>query len=405
MTARIIALIAFAGLLATGAAPARAEPSPRVVGGSTASIQSYPYQAIVTDGSFLCGGSIRDPTHVVTAAHCLLDTSSAYPQIAPPGGLFVIFATDDISGPVPQQNTRDVQSVALDRRYLRRLTGSEYDSALLTLPAGDPIPLSNSAQPIQLAEAGADGSFLEAGDPATVTGFGTTGENESTSDQLRAVELPIVNDPFCANTYGSEFVAPAMVCAGDTASGGRDACQGDSGGPLAVDTPAGRRLAGIVSFGNGCGRPEFPGVYTEVAEAATRAFLTSSPPAPPAVTGVEPTVGGTAQVGATVSCAAPAVGGATQAQFFFYRFDGTNFTGLAQSASSTLTVPEQALGQQLLCDVRYENDGGFGYAVGKQLIGPVTPAPPPDTTPDNPRGIALGRARASRACAARAAPA
>lgn len=41
----------------------------------------------------------------------------------------------------------------------------------------------------------------------------------------------------------------------------RDACTGDSGGPV---TQA-EILVGLVSFGHGCGRAQFPGVNTRVA--------------------------------------------------------------------------------------------------------------------------------------------
>ena len=43
---------------------------------------------------------------------------------------------------------------------------------------------------------------------------------------------------------------------------GRDTCSGDSGGPLVCP---GLGLVGVTSWGQGCGRPDQPGVYTEVA--------------------------------------------------------------------------------------------------------------------------------------------
>jgi secreted trypsin-like serine protease len=73
-----------------------------------------------------------------------------------------------------------------------------------------------------------------------------------------------MTDVRCDDLYGRFFNAASQLCAGRD-DGSVDACQGDSGGPAVARRPDGTPvLAGIVSYGEGCGQPLFPTVYTKV---------------------------------------------------------------------------------------------------------------------------------------------
>ena len=58
------------------------------------------------------------------------------------------------------------------------------------------------------------------------------------------------------------FVVVGFLCAGGEE--GKDACKGDGGGPLVCSVGGVWHLAGIVSWGIGCGERDIPGVYVKV---------------------------------------------------------------------------------------------------------------------------------------------
>ncbi|MCL4168653.1 UNVERIFIED_CONTAM: hypothetical protein GTU68_008266 [Idotea baltica] len=127
------------------------------------------------------------------------------------------------------------------------------DIALLALAT--PFSLGDFVQPIPLPA-----PLQNTTGDCVLTGWGDVAEDGPNPDVLQKLTLPVISDQECRQDYLSLEIADSMICAG-VPEGGKDACQGDSGGPLACQG----YLGGIVSWGEGCAEPGYPGVYTEVA--------------------------------------------------------------------------------------------------------------------------------------------
>ena len=108
---------------------------------------------------------------------------------------------------------------------------------------------------------------------------------------LRQLEVPILSNKRCELLYRRaghpQHIPDIFMCAGysqvsltmnvilasqqfDSDQGGRDSCDGDSGGPLGVQLARGAdtawHLAGVVSWGIGCGERDQPGVMVRLAK-------------------------------------------------------------------------------------------------------------------------------------------
>jgi secreted trypsin-like serine protease len=238
------------------AVQAAAVQSPTIVGGQPAEQGEWGWQVLVRPGAYLCGGSLIAEDWVLTAAHCVFESHGT---LFSPAAINVTVGETNRGALEGTEQIRQVNAIFAHEGY--NAYTHEHDLALLHLvtpvtlsEAVEIVPLLGSEQ-LELATAGA---------LATVTGWGTTAEGGYSSGTLMEVEVPVVENELCNQSYG--IISDNMICGG-YAEGGKDSCQGDSGGPLVVPDGEGNwYLAGIVSFGYGCARADFYGVYTRVSQ-------------------------------------------------------------------------------------------------------------------------------------------
>jgi secreted trypsin-like serine protease len=235
-------MLATAAWTESMADPAGPDNRIEVVGGTQAGMHAFPWVVHLSTG---CGGALIKPGFVLTAAHCVGSSASS---------ITVLAGSADLNDP----SIYAVRGAALKRA-----------------PGFDDVTLGNDWAVIRLRQelplptlALTSGAGYDSG-TFTVMGWGSTSEGSMRQQRfLRTTTVPFVSDGSCGSAYrkaGYSFVPSDMLCAGN---GGRDTCQGDSGGPMVHATGSGYVQVGIVSWGVGCARKQYPGVYTQVSHFA-----------------------------------------------------------------------------------------------------------------------------------------
>ena len=238
--AAALTVAAMGTVMQTSPAAAADDGPQKVVGGTQATQGEFPFMVRLSMG---CGGALYSPTLVLTAAHCVSRTG-ANTSITATLGVVDLNSTSKI--------TRRSNYVYQAPGY----NGSGRDWALIRLSS----PVTGLATlPIATSSAYDTGTF-------TIAGWGAAREGGAQQRYLLKATVPFVSDTTCNSSamYGGEIIAAQEICAGYT-QGGVDTCQGDSGGPMfRRDANNAWIQVGIVSWGDGCARPNKPGVYTQV---------------------------------------------------------------------------------------------------------------------------------------------
>jgi len=214
-----------------------------------------------------CGGSYIGAKFVLTAAHCIRDDLSE---------MRIRLGTNDM---VKGGRTFKVHSVAIHK--LGESSNSKADIAVIRVDdTRDQIAelwRKGELAPIAPAKGGSPQSGF--GDVLLATGWGymsaqsagtrapsaADGSVQRNPRYLRGIKLKALRPTACTNLSAfGEFAKTDIICAKSIKPGG-DTCSGDSGGPLSTTINSRRVLVGIVSAGIGCGLPNLPSVYVNVA--------------------------------------------------------------------------------------------------------------------------------------------
>ncbi|XP_073728830.1 uncharacterized protein [Misgurnus anguillicaudatus] len=209
----------------------------KIVGGYECQPHSQPWQVSLNVGYHFCGGSLVTKNWVVSAAHCYQSR------------IEVRLGEHHIG---KNENT---EQFIYSERVIRHPQYNSWniDNDIMLIKLSSSADLNSYVQPVALPSACA-----AAGTKCLVSGWGNTMSSTADSNKLQCVEVPVLSDSDCNNSYPG-MITKSMFCAGYL-EGGKDSCQGDSGGPVVCNG----QLHGVVSWGYGCAEKNHPGVYTKV---------------------------------------------------------------------------------------------------------------------------------------------
>ncbi|XP_059481754.1 brachyurin-like isoform X1 [Neocloeon triangulifer] len=226
----------------------------QIVGGKEASRGQVPWQALLTiSKQYTCGGSLIDPSWVMTAGHCCNG-----------------FSPSDYLVSLGLVNRTGAETSRVDVNVTAMFLHPEFDETFLTkdiclLKLDKKIDTSGVFITTVRLPKIADAKKTLFGLSGIVSGWGKYEDDASgdTSNDLKFLNRKVIDTKLCAKQYGNVTVNSALMCIGNGDKQG--SCNGDSGGPFVGKENDNKfTQVGLVSFGSAYSCVDYPSGFTRV---------------------------------------------------------------------------------------------------------------------------------------------
>lgn len=262
---------------------AQISPQPRIINGNIASEAQMPWQvALVTNPldayqSYVCSGSLIADRWVVTAAHCAEQLKKLDKDY------YVLVGTNNLQDSQQGQIIK-VKQAYIHEQYNNRIYNN--DLALLELErAVDFIKCGKNCQTIDIINPTLEKQNALIASMTQIAGWGVLEDCDNSQSlvcqqyagqmmrnpalyptTLRYTTVKLANCLSSSSLYSAQQITQNMLCAESPMQDSlTDACYGDSGAGLTINNLEKPYLLGVASWGIGCAKVGYPGVYTRVA--------------------------------------------------------------------------------------------------------------------------------------------